>query len=106
MGRDAAGPSIPDNDQDHRTTFERLEMSDDNAKETDENGSGESPCYAEMVVDIKIAINAVASVYPTAFDLYDEPLDRLAHRLGHLFRDKYSDSFSVDAIVSEMLSER
>jgi Zn-dependent peptidase ImmA (M78 family) len=64
--------------------------------------SGSRDCYAAMVQDIKLAINAIASIYPTAFDLYDEPLDRLAHRLGHLFRDKYGDSFSVEEAVRKM----
>ena len=37
----------PDNAKDTGPHFEGLEMSDDNAKETAENGSGESICYAE-----------------------------------------------------------
>ncbi len=34
-----------------------------------------------LVELIKADIKAVASIYPTAFNLYDEPMDRLARRI-------------------------
>jgi len=36
----------------------------------------------ELISRIKKDIQNVASIYPTAFRLYDEPLDRLAHRVA------------------------
>ena len=35
----------------------------------------------ELVAAVKRDITAIASIYPTAFDLYDEPLARLAERV-------------------------
>lgn len=35
----------------------------------------------DLLQQIKKDINAVANIYPTAFKLYDEPLDRLASRI-------------------------
>ena len=37
---------------------------------------------------IKRDIEAVASIYPTAFDLYDEPLARLAARIEKTVADE------------------
>ena len=36
---------------------------------------------SELIEEVKKDIKAVASIYPTAFDLYDDPLERLAHRV-------------------------
>lgn len=39
--------------------------------------------YSAALVDaITRDVMNIASIYPTAFDLYDEPLDRLAHRIA------------------------
>ena len=35
----------------------------------------------ELEKRIKKDIKAIASIYPSAFDLYDEPLNRLAQRI-------------------------
>ena len=70
---------------------------------TEQIDDGRAPVdadYVDLVQDIKVAINEVAGIYPTAFHLYDEPLDRVAHKLAHLFRSKYGDAFSVDTIVN------
>lgn len=36
----------------------------------------------ELVQGIKYDIESIAKIYPTAFDLYDEPLSRLANRIA------------------------
>ena len=50
--------------------------------------SGGSDCYAsreKLVELVKRDVRRIASIYPSAFDLYDEPLDRLARRIVHTF---------------------
>ena len=44
--------------------------------------------YQALVDDIKLAIEAIGYIYPTV-NLYDEPTDRLAHRVATLVRDNY-----------------
>ena len=39
---------------------------------------------ADLVNAIKKDIQAIAKIYPSAFILYDEPLDRLARRIAHV----------------------
>ena len=46
--------------------------------------SGASPCSA-LREAIERDIKAIASIYPTAFGLYDEPLERLVGRLERTF---------------------
>ena len=44
--------------------------------------------HLDRIGEVKDAIRSVASIYPTAFDLYDEPLDRLAHRVDRIYTDE------------------
>ena len=50
--------------------------------------SGESFCSADrkrLVELVKIDVRKIACIYPTAFNLYDEPLDRLALQIVATF---------------------
>jgi hypothetical protein len=51
--------------------------------------------YASLVSDIRDAIKTIGCIYPSIGQaMYEEPADRLAHKVAHLMRDKYGDSFS------------
>lgn len=39
--------------------------------------------HAALVVKIKRDIKNIACIYPTAFDLHEEPMDRLARRIAN-----------------------
>lgn len=41
-----------------------------------------APDKDKLVAEIKKDIEAVANIYPTAFNLYEEPLNRLAQRIA------------------------
>ncbi len=45
----------------------------------------------ELLAEIEAAIKSIASIYPTAFNLYDEPLQRLAERIANLPRIRAAD---------------
>lgn len=57
--------------------------------------SAATDCYASLVGDIREAIKTIGCIYPSiGAVMHEEPADRLAHKVAHLMRDKYGDSFS------------
>jgi len=42
----------------------------------------------KIVTKVKKDIKDISSIYPSAFDLYEEPLDRLARRVIRTVRDE------------------
>jgi len=51
--------------------------------------------YNELVTDIREAIKTIGCIYPSIGQaMYEEPTDRLAHKVASLVRDKYGDAFA------------
>lgn len=58
--------------------------------------------YDELVSDIQVCIAQIGCIYPTfGRACYDEPCNRLAHRIALMIRDEYGDAFSEKAASSE-----
>jgi hypothetical protein len=63
------------------------------------NNSSPAPCSAptdELVYAVKRDIKSIASIYPSAFNLYDEPLDRLARRVIATIQQAQNGRITID----------